>query len=220
MQSSPRRAARLAALTAVLALGLAACASDGNESQPSAPSATAPTATSPAPSASAPVPPASETPQNPADRLPETKTFTISLEGNEEERVGTLALGDGYALYVFEQFDFDPETGRLSMKIDGNYRVDITKLPADYSLDALKQEGETKLADTGEVKALEGQDRERLMSDAALLLHAIGDRGSKYYIVREVEGTGYLFEVNVPQGEATEGFVPLAFTTLRSIVNL
>jgi hypothetical protein len=227
MQSTKKGIVRLAALSAVLALGLAACTDDSAEPQPSAPSEPAPTASSPAPSVSAPapsasasVPPASETPQDPAAELPETKSFTVSLEGNEEERVGTLAIGDGYALYVFEQFTFDPEKGRLAMNYDNNYYVDITKLPADYSLDQLQQEGEAKLAETGEVKALEGEERDRLMQDAALVLHAFGDQGSKYYMVREVDGTGYLFEVNVPQGEATEGFVPLAFTTLRSIVNL
>lgn len=154
-----------------------------------------------------------------ANTLPETKTFKLSLEGNEEEKTAKLAAGDGYSLYVFDIFTFDSASNKLAMKVDSGYYAEITKLPADFNLDYLAQEGREELASTGEVKKLTEQERPQAMSDARLYLSATGSKLTREYIVKEIGGQGYIFKLNIPQREASEGFAPHVFASLNSIVS-
>jgi len=151
--------------------------------------------------------------------LPATKEFTLNLEGMEEVRTATLAQGDGYALYVFEHFSFDAKSNRLMMDIDNRYYVDIQKLPSSYKLEDIKIEAEEELASVGEVLRLEGEEINPDLGGASLFLIGSNDQLIQEIIVKVVDGTGYLFHVNMPRGEASEGFGPLVFTSLSSITN-
>lgn len=150
---------------------------------------------------------------------PETKTFVLSLEGMEEEKEAKLFHGEGYSLYVFDIFNFDADSNRLSMDYDENYNVEIVKLAPDYNLDQIRTEAEDELSDLGEVKEITGDELSEQMLEPSLYLFSRSSDLTNKIIVKEVDGTSYMFKVNLPHGEALEGFSPHANTSLNSIVN-
>ncbi|WP_025689965.1 hypothetical protein [Paenibacillus zanthoxyli] len=151
--------------------------------------------------------------------LPQTKRLELMLEGSREVKTATLAPGDGYSLYVFDILALDSAKGRLYLKADPGYYADIEKLSSDFNLDALLVEGREELSKTGEVKELKGQERASQLPDARLLLTASGNGGTRKYIVTEIDGQGYIIRMNIPYGDATEGFPPHAFASLSTLVN-
>ncbi len=154
-----------------------------------------------------------------AGSLPETKVIKLTLEGMEEEKTASLAEGEGYALYVFDIFTFDKSSNKLAMKVDPGYYAEITKLPADFNLDALAEEGRKELSATGEVTALSREERDQRMSGLRLYLTAMGSGLTRQFIVKEIDGQGYIIKLNIPQREASEGFGPHVYASLESIVN-
>ncbi|WP_334075600.1 MULTISPECIES: hypothetical protein [Paenibacillus] len=157
--------------------------------------------------------------QAPAGDLPATRTVEVELEGMKEERTAKLAEGEGYAFYAFDGFTFDAKENKLKMDYDNNYFVEIVKLPSDYSLDQIAADAKKELAETGKVEERKGEEIHASMRDASLFLVASGEKLTKEYILKEVDGQGYMFRVNMPHGEASEGFGPLAFASLNTIVN-
>ncbi|TFE25585.1 hypothetical protein [Cohnella luojiensis] len=156
----------------------------------------------------------------PAVDLPAKKEFTFNLEGNEEVRTAKLAQGDGYALYVFEQFSFDAKSNRLTMNVDKNYYVDIQKLPVGYKLDDIKVDSEKELAKVGDVRSMKSVEINPLLGGgASLFLVSSNDKLTRVVIVKEVDGVGYLFKVNMPKDEPSEGFGPLAYESMSSMAN-
>lgn len=151
--------------------------------------------------------------------LPATKNIKLTLEGTEEEKTAALAEGDGYSLYVFDIFTFDASQNRLSMKVDPDYYAEITRLPSDFNLDALAEEGRKELTATGKVTALSQEERDLRLTGSRLYLTAMGSGLSRQYIVKEIEGQGYLVKLNIPQREASEGFGPHVYASLDSMVN-
>ncbi|KGE18513.1 hypothetical protein [Paenibacillus wynnii] len=151
--------------------------------------------------------------------LPQSKTLKLNLEGNSEEKEAKLAKGEGYSLYVFDIFTFDSGSNKLAMKIDKNYYAEIIKLPSDFNLDYLLIEGREELAQTGKVKKLTEADRSVQITNARLYLSASGSNLTREYIVKEIKGQGYIIKLNIPQGEASEGFSPHVFASLNSIVS-
>ncbi|MGG3282023.1 hypothetical protein [Paenibacillus solani] len=152
-------------------------------------------------------------------QLPATKDFELELEGMKETKTAKLVEGDGYALYVFDIFSFDAETGKLIMNVDNNYYVEITKLPADYDSDELQSQAEKELEEIGKVRIAEDSERNQAMQNASVYMIGEGEDLTKFYIVDEMDGQGYIFRVNNPHREPSEGFAPHAFTSLSSIVN-
>lgn len=155
----------------------------------------------------------------PSGALPETRTFKLTLEGMEEEKTAALAEGKGYSLYVFDIFTFDASAQKLYMNVDPGYYAEIEKLPADYKLDTLEQKGREELSATGQVTALGKEERDQRMSGIRLYLDAVGSGLTRQYIVKEVDGQGYIIKLNIPQREASEGFAPHVYASLDSIVN-
>lgn len=151
--------------------------------------------------------------------LPETRTMKLTLEGMEEEKTAKLASGKGYSLYVFDIFTFDPAADKLSMNVDPGYHAEIEKLPADYSLDVLELEGREELSATGKVTVLGREERDQRMAGLRLYLTATGSGLTRQYIIKEVDGQGYMIKLNIPQREASEGFGPHVYASLDSIVN-
>ncbi|MBW4083826.1 hypothetical protein [Paenibacillus sp. S150] len=154
-----------------------------------------------------------------AEALPQTRRITLTLEGMEEEKTAALAAGNGYSLYVFDIFTFDAKTDKLAMKVDPEYYAEITKLPSGFNLDALKLEGEEELSSTGQVTELDQKDRDRRMTGVRLYLTAMKTGLTRQYVVKEVDGQGYLIKLNIPQREASEGFGPHVYASLDSIVS-
>ncbi|WP_379132959.1 hypothetical protein [Paenibacillus sp. sgz500958] len=151
--------------------------------------------------------------------LPQNMTMKLNLEGNVEDKVAKLAHGDGYALYVLDILTFDQDQNRLFLTIDKDYYADIIKLPSDFNLDYLKLEGQEELAKTGKVSVITEVDRPDSMSDARLFLSATGKGSIMKYIVKEIDGQGYIFKLHIPMGDALEGFPPHVYSSLNSIVN-
>lgn len=150
--------------------------------------------------------------------LPSAKTIKVELEGMKEERTAKLVQGDGYALYTFDGFSFDAKANRLKMDYDNEYHVDIVKLPAGYNVDDLAKEAKAELSKTGQVEERSGGKITGPMQDASLFLIAGGDKLTKEYIVKEIGDQGYAFKINMPHGEASEGFGPLVYASLNTIV--
>jgi hypothetical protein len=155
----------------------------------------------------------------PGVNLPETKEFTLTLEGDKEKRTGKLAQAEGYALYVLDGFTFDGSANKLSMDIDKDYYVEIEKLPSGFKLDEIKTDAEKKLAALGDVRELKGDEISPMLGGASLMMIGSSEKLTNEVIVKEVDGAGYLIKVNMPHTEASEGFGPFAFTSLSSISN-
>lgn len=155
---------------------------------------------------------------SPGDALPQSKKLKLELEGMPEEKTAELVNAKGYSLYVFDIFTFDSVSNKLAMKVDPQYFAEVIKLPSDYNLDYLQLEGEQYLAATGNIKKLKQSEIPGPMADAALYLSASGSSVTREYIVKELEGQGYIFKLNIPRGEPSEGFSPHVFSSLNSIV--
>jgi len=152
-------------------------------------------------------------------QLPATKEVELELEGMKETKTAKLASGNGYSLYIFDIFSFDAKTGMLTMNVDKDYYVEITKLPSDYNGDMLKLEAEKELAEVGKVREAKENERNQALKDASVYMIGEGEQLTREYIAAEIDGQGFIFRVNIPHREPTEGFVPHAFASLATIVN-
>lgn len=151
---------------------------------------------------------------------PKTSELEVTVEGMTEKRPVTLAQAKGYSLYLFEPMAFDAEDHELTMKIDPDYEVEIEKLPANYNLDALKMDAKEELSETGEVKQLTAEQLSNgPMKDAQLYMMSQNDKKTEYFIVKELDGNGFIFHIQAPIGEPSEGFLPMAYASLNSIMN-
>ncbi|OME98071.1 hypothetical protein MHI48_22230 [Paenibacillus sp. FSL H7-0942] len=151
---------------------------------------------------------------------PKTSELEVTVEGITEKRPVKLAQAKGYSLYVFEPMAFDAEDHELTMKIDPDYEVEIEKLPANYNLDALKMDAKEELSETGEVKQLTAEQLSNgPMKDARLYMMSQNDKKTEYFIVKELDGNGFIFHIQAPIGEPSEGFLPMAYASLNSIMN-
>ncbi|MDR0271394.1 hypothetical protein [Paenibacillus sp.] len=149
--------------------------------------------------------------------LPKEKELDVMLEGNKEQRIAVLVHGAGYSLYIFEQFTFDKAKNVLYFNVDPRFQVRIEKLPPSFSLNKLLLEGEDGLRKYGKAVQLHGSVLTSSMKDARLFLQAQDKTGTYEYIVKEFDGSCYVFHVEIPQGEAAEGFVSLAFASLNTM---
>ncbi|ANS75404.1 hypothetical protein AWM70_12945 [Paenibacillus yonginensis] len=152
--------------------------------------------------------------------LPETKNLSVTLEGNQEQRPAKLFETEDYGIYVPEGFSFDKENNKLWLTAYPKYFATITKLPADYKLEYLKFEADEEMSDVGRVKELEKADIPESMRDAEAFMVGSGSVRIKQYIVKKFDGQGYVFRLEIPIGEPSEGFEPLAYASLNSLVNL
>ncbi|QLG39145.1 hypothetical protein HW560_14295 [Paenibacillus sp. E222] len=149
-----------------------------------------------------------------------TSELEVTVEGMTEKRAVTLAQGKGYSLYVFEPMVYDADDQELTMKIDPDYEVEIEKLPSDYNLNELKSDAKKELSETGIVKQL---SEEKLsngpMKEAKLFMMSQNNKKTEYFIVKELDGNGFAFHIHVPVGEPSEGFLPMVYASINSIMN-
>lgn len=154
--------------------------------------------------------------------LPKTKEITYEIEGMDETREAALNEGNGYSLYVMNNFKFTKEEpGRdvLYFENDAHYFVRIEKLDGStLTIDELRELADTELQDIGEVLELEGTDVAEPMRNAALFMRASNAEITKDIIIKEYDGVRFRFTMFLPMGEVTEGFVPTAYAMMNSIV--
>jgi hypothetical protein len=161
-----------------------------------------------------------ESGQGAAADLPAKMDLTLLLEGSEEVKTATLATGNGFALYVFDIFSFDPQRSLLTMNVDPNYYASIEKLPAGYSLEDMKKTALEELSRVGDVRQLAASEIDPALGDVSLYLTASNDKLVQSVIVKKVDGTGYKIKLNKPIGEPMEGFGPHVSASLGTLTNL
>jgi len=153
--------------------------------------------------------------------LPEKKELEVELEGMPEKWEAAKAVGSGYAIYVFPQFTFDAAANRMSMNVDPDYHVEIAKLPAGYDPDKVRAEGEAWVKEgAGAVEEWTGDRIYPQMRGASLYLWGQKAGLTRTFVVKTIDGADYALRFNQPQGEASEGFLPLAFASVNAIVTL
>jgi hypothetical protein len=42
---------------------------------------------------------------------------------------------------------------------------------------------------------------------------------TQYFIVKELDGNGFIFHIDAPVGEPSEGFLPMVYASVNSIKN-
>lgn len=115
---------------------------------------------------------------------------------------------------------FDAKEHELTMKVNPAYKVGIEKLPADFNLDNLKMNAKEELSKTGEVKQVTGEQLSGgPMKDARLFMMSQNEKKTQYVIVKELDGNGFIFHVNAPVGEPSEGFLPMVYASVNTIMN-
>lgn len=149
-----------------------------------------------------------------------TSELEVTVEGITEKRPVTLAQAKGYSLYIFEPMAFDAKDHELTMKIDPEYKVEIEKLPSDFNLDYLKMDAKEELSEVGEVKELTPEQLSNgPMKDARLFMMSQNGKKTQYFIVKELDGNGFIFRIDAPVGEPSEGFLPMVYASVNSIMN-
>ncbi|WP_438492469.1 hypothetical protein [Paenibacillus sp. IHBB 3054] len=148
---------------------------------------------------------------------PRTQAFG-EQEGGVSGQEGTLEQGDGYSLYVFEDFTLDAQSGRLSLTKDPTYYAEIEHLPSGYDLTALKQQGQTELSAMGKANDHSGELFEHPLGFADLYLQATGDKGIEDYMVwKNQAGEAFLFRIHNPKGELSNKFAPWVMVSLSTL---
>nr|WP_154983253.1 hypothetical protein [Paenibacillus xylanexedens] len=149
-----------------------------------------------------------------------TSELEVTVEGITENRPVTLAQAKGYSLYIFEPMAFDAKDHEITMKIDPRYKVEIEKLPSDFNLDYLKMDAKEELSEVGEVKELTPEQLSNgPMKDARLFMMSQNGKKTQYFIVKELDGNGFIFHIDAPVGEPSEGFLPMVYASVNSIMN-
>ncbi|MBD2846760.1 hypothetical protein IDH44_16305 [Paenibacillus sp. IB182496] len=158
-------------------------------------------------------------PDHPVGERPASESFELELEGMKEEKSAELAQGDGYSLYVFDIFAFDAEANKLMMDFNNDYHVEIVRMPADYNTDQLKQDAQQWLSEAGDPSELDAADVHPAIGDVQWAMRASSGELSREVLFKEIGGIGYQFNVNIPVGEANDGFATHAYTMLNTIEN-
>ncbi|MNO16826.1 hypothetical protein D3C76_65140 [compost metagenome] len=148
---------------------------------------------------------------------PKTRAFG-EQEGGVSGQEGTLEQGDGYSLYVFEDFTLDAQSGRLSLTENPAYYAEIEHLPSGYDLTALKQQGQTELSAIGKANDHSGELFEHPLGFAELYLQVTGDKGIEDYMVwKNQAGEAFLFRIHNPKGELSNEFAPWVMVSLATL---
>lgn len=203
---------------------LAACA--GGDERPASPSSSFGSVvpsqggggggTSPATESSAPSSSSSE--QGASTQRPQTASFELLTGDGYQPRTAELRQGKDFSLYVFEGFEFDTASGRLSLKADDEYYVDIERLAADEDLNALRASAEQEFKEFGGVSDHSGELVEHPLMKAELYLQSSGSAGVRDFIVWESEaGDRYLFRLRNPKGEEAPAFAGPVWVSLSTV---
>lgn len=156
--------------------------------------------------------PASETTR------PESESFELMTADGNQSMDADLKQGEGFSLYVFEQFTFDETAGRLSLSSNPDYYVDIEPLPSDYDVTQLEAEGNEELSTVGEVSDYSGELVEHPLRFAELYLQASGEEGISDYMVWKSEaGDAFLFRLHNPKGEEASDFAGPVLVSLSTV---
>lgn len=171
-----------------------------------------------APNAEVTAPPSSEQEVQEAATRPDNQGFELMTTEGNQALEAVLQEGDGFSLYVFEKFTFDPAAGRLSLSSNPDYYADIEPLPADYDVAQLEATGREELSQAGEVSDYSGELVEHPLGYAELYLQASGEKGISDYMVWTSEaGDAFLFCLHNPKGEEASDFAGPVLVSLSTV---
>ncbi|MCM3782227.1 hypothetical protein M3231_04535 [Neobacillus mesonae] len=163
-------------------------------------------------------PPSSEEESAEEAARPETESFELMTSEGNQSLEAVLHQGEGFSLYVFEKFTFDPAAGRLSLSSNSSYYVDIEPLTSDYDLAQLEAAGIEELSQVGEVSNYSGELVEHPLGSAELYLQASGAEGISDYMVWTSEaGDAFLFRLHNPKGEEASDFAGPVLVSLSTV---
>lgn len=162
--------------------------------------------------------PESENKQKSEASRPSSQNFDLMTGEGNQSHTATLQQGDGFSLYVFEKFAFDPAKGRLFLSGHPDYYVDIEMLPAHYDLVQLAAAGKKELDPFGEVSDYSGELVEHPLGSAELYLQSSSGEGIHDYIVWKSEtGDAFLFRLRNPKGEEASDFAGPVLVSLSTV---
>lgn len=198
----------------VMVLTLAACS--GTTEPSASPETTSPeTAT---PGNEPVIAPAVENEEESVAKRPQTENFDMMTAEGNQTQTATLHQGEGYSLYVFEEFSFDAAEGRLFLSSNPQYEVKIEALPADYDLTQLKSAGKRELEQFGEISDYSGELVEHPLGYAEIYLQASSGEGINDYMVwKSGSGDAFLFRLRNPKGEEASDFAGPVLVSLSSV---
>jgi hypothetical protein len=155
-------------------------------------------------------------------KLAATLDIELSIEGQVETRLGTLAVSDnGYYMYTLPQFKFTPEEPNVDQvymdKFEDHY-MRIIALGTEPELAHIRSSAKEELAMLGNVTEMKGdQISEPALRDSTLYLHASDSELSKYIIVRQIDDHYMKIILNIPIGEALDGAGPSFSAMIKTI---
>ncbi|GIP50628.1 hypothetical protein J53TS2_42190 [Paenibacillus sp. J53TS2] len=199
----------------VIILSLTACS--GGATEPSADSDHSPPVKEEVPAPT----PGNETdnhPEEPHLTRPEVESFELLTGEGNQTLEAKLHQGEGFSLYVFDNFAFDADEGRLYLNSNSKYEVKIKPLSANYDLEQLQVEGRKELEALGKVSDFSGELVEHPLGSAEIYLQASGADGISDYIVWKSEtGDGFLFRLHNPKGEEASNFAGPVLVSLSTV---
>lgn len=135
-----------------------------------------------------------------------------------QKKEAKLQQGTGYSFYMFDGFSFDPAKGRLSLAAAPEYYAVIERLPAGFSVDTLRKQGQEELAKFGETREYTGELVEHPLRFTELYLQVSAMKGVWDYMVWKSEaGKPFLFRLYNPEGEASPQFAQPGHVMLSTV---
>ncbi len=204
---------------AVLSVSLLLAACSGKSAAPGESSAESAGHTStPTVSGGLSTPGASMSPSPSAGTRPTVRSIEVMTSEGYQQKEAKLQQGPGYSFYMFDGFIFDPAKGRLSLAAAPEYYAGIEMLPADFSVDTLRKQGQEELAKLGETREYTGELVEHPLRFTELYLQVSAMEGVWDYMVWKSEnGNPFLFRLHNPKGEAAAQFAQPAQVMLSTV---
>jgi hypothetical protein len=193
---------------AVLSVPLLLAACSGESAAPGeSPAASAVDTPAPTVSGSLGTPAVSVSPSPTAGARPDARSIEVMTPEGYQKKEAKLQQGSGYSFYMFDGFSFDPANGRLSLSGAPEHYAVIELLPADFSVEALRKQGQGELGKFGETREYTGELVEHPLRFTELYLQVSAMEGVWDYMVWKSEnGNPFLFRLHNPEREGAARF--------------
>lgn len=193
---------------AVLSVPLLLAACSGESAAPGeSPAASAVDTPAPTVSGSLGTPAVSVSPSPSAGTRPAVRSIEVMTSEGYQKKEAKLQQGPGYSFYMFDGFTYDAAKRRLSLAAAPDYYAVIEMLSADFSVDALRKQGQEELGKFGETREYTGELVEHPLRFTELYLQVSAMEGVWDYMVWKSEnGNPFLFRLHNPEREGAARF--------------
>lgn len=203
----------------VLSVSLLLAACSGKSAAPGeSPSASAGHTSTPTVSGGLSTPAASMSPSPSAGTRPAVRSIEVKTPEGYQQKEAKLQQGSGYSFYMVDGFSFDPSNGRLSLAGAPEHYAVIEPLPEDFSVEALRKQGQEELGKFGEIREYTGELVEHPLRFTELYLQVSAMEGVWDYMVWKSEnGNPFLFRLHNPEREGAARFAQPAQVMLSTV---